>query len=90
MRGSMKIVPRAEIEQEPLLRGLGPEPLGNEFDAAMLARACAGKKTSLKAALLDQTVGSQVLIVAPPSAGYPEEGTLVFVVDILDVWNPVD
>ena len=41
-------------------------------------------------ALLDQTVGSQVLIVAPPSAGYPEEGTLVFVVDILDVWNPVD
>jgi formamidopyrimidine-DNA glycosylase len=54
--GSMKIVPRAEIEQEPLLRGLGPEPLGNEFDAAMLARACADKKTSLKAALLDQRV----------------------------------
>jgi len=41
-------------------------------------------------ALLDQTVGSQVLIVAPPTAGYPDEGTLVFVVDILDVWNPVD
>jgi formamidopyrimidine-DNA glycosylase len=38
------------------LRSLGPEPLGNEFDAAMLARACAGKKTSLKAALLDQRV----------------------------------
>jgi len=38
------------------LRGLGPEPLGNEFDAAMLAHACAGKKTSLKAALLDQRV----------------------------------
>src|SRR5471030_1295863 len=33
-----------------------PEPLGNEFDAAMLARACANKKTSLKAALLDQRV----------------------------------
>jgi formamidopyrimidine-DNA glycosylase len=54
--GSMKIVPRAGIEDEPLLREIGPEPLGNEFDAAMLARACAGKKTSLKAALLDQTV----------------------------------
>ena len=40
-------------------------------------------------ALLDQTVGSQVLIVAPPQYGYPEEGTLVFVVDILDVWTPV-
>jgi len=54
--GSMKIVPRAKIEHEPLLRGLGPEPLGNEFDATMLAKACAGKKTSLKAALSDQRV----------------------------------
>jgi formamidopyrimidine-DNA glycosylase len=54
--GSMKLVPRAKLEQEPLLRGLGPEPLGNEFDAAMLAKACAGKKTSLKAALSDQRV----------------------------------
>ena len=54
--GSMKLVPRATLDAEPLLRGLGPEPLGNEFDAAMLAQACAGKKTSLKAALLDQRV----------------------------------
>jgi formamidopyrimidine-DNA glycosylase len=54
--GSMKLVARAKLEQEPLLRALGPEPLGNEFDAAMLARACAGKKTSLKAALSDQRV----------------------------------
>jgi formamidopyrimidine-DNA glycosylase len=54
--GYMKIFARDKIEDEPLLRGLGPEPLGNEFDAAMLARACANKKTSLKAALLDQRV----------------------------------
>jgi formamidopyrimidine-DNA glycosylase len=54
--GFMKIVARKAIDAEPLLAGLGPEPLGNEFDAAMLARACAGKKTSLKAALLDQKV----------------------------------
>jgi formamidopyrimidine-DNA glycosylase len=54
--GSIKLVPRAKLEQEPLLRWLGPEPLGNEFDAAMLAKACAGKKTSLKAALNDQRV----------------------------------
>jgi formamidopyrimidine-DNA glycosylase len=54
--GSMKLVPRATIDAEPLLRGIGPEPLGNAFDAAMLAQACAGKKTSLKAALLDQRV----------------------------------
>src|SRR5450432_3047281 len=54
--GYMKIIARGGLEHEPLLRGLGPEPLGNEFDAAMLARACANKKTSLKAALLDQRV----------------------------------
>src|SRR5580704_6040285 len=54
--GSMKLVPRAALDQEPLLRALGPEPLGNAFDAAMLARACQGKKTSLKAALSDQRV----------------------------------
>jgi formamidopyrimidine-DNA glycosylase len=54
--GFMKLVARAALEQEPLLRNLGPEPLGNAFDAAMLARACRGKKTSLKAALSDQRV----------------------------------
>jgi formamidopyrimidine-DNA glycosylase len=54
--GSMKLVPRTKLDAEPLLRALGPEPLGNEFDAAMLAAACRGKNTSLKAALLDQTV----------------------------------
>jgi len=54
--GSMKLVARDKIDAEPLLKGLGPEPLGNAFDAAMLARACRGKKTSLKAALLDQRV----------------------------------
>ncbi|HZR75037.1 bifunctional DNA-formamidopyrimidine glycosylase/DNA-(apurinic or apyrimidinic site) lyase [Bradyrhizobium sp.] len=54
--GYMKVIARNAIDEEPLLEGLGPEPLGNEFDADMLARACANKKTSLKAALLDQRV----------------------------------
>ena len=54
--GYMKIIARNALEDEPLLKGLGPEPLGNEFDAKMLARSCANKKTSLKAALLDQRV----------------------------------
>jgi formamidopyrimidine-DNA glycosylase len=54
--GYMKIIARNALEHEPLLKGLGPEPLGNEFDAAMLAHSCANKKTSLKAALLDQRV----------------------------------
>jgi formamidopyrimidine-DNA glycosylase len=54
--GYMKIIARNALDEEPLLKGLGPEPLGNEFDAAMLAHSCANKKTSLKAALLDQRV----------------------------------
>src|ERR1700732_2077579 len=54
--GYMKIIARNALDDEPLLKGLGREPLGNEFDANMLARACADKKASLKAALLDQRV----------------------------------
>jgi formamidopyrimidine-DNA glycosylase len=54
--GYMKIIARNALEDEPLLKGLGPEPLGNEFDALMLAQSCHNKKTSLKAALLDQRV----------------------------------
>ena len=54
--GYMKIIARKAFDDEPLLSDLGPEPLGNEFDARMLAQACANKKTSLKAALLDQRV----------------------------------
>jgi formamidopyrimidine-DNA glycosylase len=54
--GSMKIVARAKLDAEPLLARLGPEPLGNAFDAGMLAKACKRKKTSLKAALSDQRV----------------------------------
>jgi len=54
--GLMLLVPRAALAEHPLMKGIGPEPLGNEFDAAMLAKACAHKKTSLKAALLDQKV----------------------------------
>jgi formamidopyrimidine-DNA glycosylase len=39
-----------------LLDSLGPEPLGSDFSAELLAGKLEGKKTSIKAALLDQTV----------------------------------
>lgn len=45
-----------DVAASPYLSGLGPEPLGNDFHAAALARAFAGKKTPIKAALLDQRV----------------------------------
>src|ERR1700747_2332371 len=54
--GYMQIIARGALEAKPLLKGLGPEPLGNAFDADMLAQSVAGKKTTLKAALLDQRV----------------------------------
>ena len=54
--GLMLIVPRRDFASHPLMREVGPEPLGNAFDASLLAAACALKKTSLKAALLDQRI----------------------------------
>jgi formamidopyrimidine-DNA glycosylase len=54
--GLMLIVPRTELASHPLMREVGPEPLGNAFDAKLLAAACRNRKTSLKAVLLDQTV----------------------------------
>jgi formamidopyrimidine-DNA glycosylase len=54
--GYMKVISHQDMETEPFLKGLGPEPLSNTFDAALLAAGCIGKKTSLKAALLDQRV----------------------------------
>jgi formamidopyrimidine-DNA glycosylase len=53
--GLMLLVPRAELDQHPLMKEVGPEPLGNDFSAALLAGACAGSRRDLKAALMDQT-----------------------------------
>ncbi len=52
--GSMDLVETACAETHPLLAALGPEPLGNGFDADYLAAALAGRRTPIKAALLDQ------------------------------------
>ena len=37
--------------------------------------------------LIDQTGGSRVMLVVPEEWGYPGEGTIIYVIDILDVWN---
>jgi len=53
--GIMDIAPAAELESHRLLRHLGPEPLGDSFTGAALADRLAGRRTPIKAALLDQT-----------------------------------
>jgi formamidopyrimidine-DNA glycosylase len=54
--GLMTLLTPAQLARHPVLSRLGPEPLSPDFDAAALARACRGRKTALKAALLDQRV----------------------------------
>ena len=54
--GCMDLAPAQGLEQHKLLRGLGPEPLGPDFDGARLAARLADKRTPIKAALLDQRV----------------------------------
>lgn len=54
--GYMDLIARDALGAHPWFKGLGPEPLGNEFSALYLADALAGKKTAIKAALLDQRI----------------------------------
>jgi len=54
--GLVDLCAEAVLAEHPLLAGLGVEPLSNEFDGAFLAAALKGKKTPIKAALLDQRI----------------------------------
>ncbi len=54
--GLITLAAADELERHPLLAGLGPEPLDEGFTGAALAARLAGKRTPIKAALLDQRV----------------------------------
>jgi formamidopyrimidine-DNA glycosylase len=54
--GFMALVSSDELGDRRGVGALGAEPLSPAFDARALARACRGRKTSLKAALSDQRV----------------------------------
>jgi formamidopyrimidine-DNA glycosylase len=54
--GFMDLTTATKLSKHKLLKGLGPEPLGPDFDGPRLAAALAGKRTPIKAALLDQRV----------------------------------
>ncbi len=52
--GLMLLIPDTEVTGHKLFKGLGPEPLDDAFDGRALAERLAGRRTSIKAALLDQ------------------------------------
>ncbi|MBC7432586.1 MAG: bifunctional DNA-formamidopyrimidine glycosylase/DNA-(apurinic or apyrimidinic site) lyase [Rubritepida sp.] len=54
--GALDLVPTAAEDAHRFLAGLGPEPLEDSFTPAVLSAALAGKRTPIKAALLDQRI----------------------------------
>ena len=54
--GFMLLIPGAELNEHPLLRALGVEPLSRELTPEYLARRARGKKVALKPFLADQRI----------------------------------
>lgn len=54
--GFMDLTDEDALDAHPAFARLGPEPLGNAFSAAHLDTALMGKRTPVKAALLDQRI----------------------------------
>src|SRR6185312_7617005 len=54
--GYMDLIDEDTLDAHPFFKGMGPEPLGNEFHLPYLQKALAGKKAPIKAALLDQRI----------------------------------
>ena len=52
--GLMLLVPSESVPKHKLFKGLGPEPLDDAFNGAALAERLKGRRTPIKAALLDQ------------------------------------
>jgi formamidopyrimidine-DNA glycosylase len=52
--GLMTLIDTERIDEHRLFKGLGVEPLSDEFDARYLKHALKDKKTPIKSALLDQ------------------------------------
>lgn len=54
--GAMDLMPTDRAQDHMLLKDLGPEPFGNDFNEPYLAGRLKGRKTPIKAALLDQRI----------------------------------
>ena len=54
--GLMTLTPADKLDEHKLFRHLGPDPLDSAFTPAVLSAALKGRKTSIKAAILDQRI----------------------------------
>ena len=54
--GLMKVVARGHLDSTEELKGLGPEPLGGDFNAGHLWRITRGRTAAIKNVLMDQGV----------------------------------
>jgi formamidopyrimidine-DNA glycosylase len=54
--GAMDLMPTDRAQDHMLLKDLGPEPFGNDFNEPYLAGRLKGRKTPIKSALLDQRI----------------------------------
>jgi len=54
--GFMDLIPTDKLAEHPYFKKMGPEPLGPDFDAGLLARAFKDRKQNPKTLLLDQHV----------------------------------
>ena len=54
--GYMQLIAETELDQHPLFKNLGVEPLGNGLTAAYVALRARGRSADLKAFLLDQRI----------------------------------
>ena len=54
--GAMDLMPTVDQDDHWLLKEIGPEPLGNDFNEAHLIEKLKGKNTPIKTALLDQKI----------------------------------
>ncbi len=54
--GFMSLIPAGDLDAHPWFAGMGPEPLGPNFNAEVLKGAFAGRKQGPKTLLLDQRI----------------------------------
>jgi formamidopyrimidine-DNA glycosylase len=54
--GVVLLLSEDKMEAHDSFKGLGPEPLGNQYDAAYLEEALAGRKIAVKVAIMDQRI----------------------------------